>query len=157
MKSLIVCTSVSHGSTRRVADVIGSTLDAPVIAPGQVDPADLAAQDLVGFGSGIFTRKFHPDLRALIDSLPQVDGTKAFVFATSGFPDAGLTAYSSALADQLARKGFDVIDAFSCRAHDTWFPFKPFGGLHKDRPNADDLEQAATFAEGLQHRLATTH
>lgn len=156
MKSLIVCTSVSHGSTRRVANVIGDTLGATVVTPGEVDPAELAASDLVGFGSGIYTRKFHPDLLALVDSLEPVHGTKAFVFATSGFSDSGLTGFSSGLADQLGRRGFDVVDRFSCRAHDTWFPFKPFGGLHKDRPNASDLDSARTFAEGLQRRLAST-
>lgn len=53
MKSVIVCTSVSHGNTKRIADVMGQALGAPVTAPEEVDPAGLAACDLVGFGSGI--------------------------------------------------------------------------------------------------------
>ncbi|SEP52801.1 hypothetical protein [Amycolatopsis saalfeldensis] len=59
MKAVIVCTSVSHGNTRRIADVMGQVLAAPVATPEQVDPAGLAACDLVGFGSGTFLGSFH--------------------------------------------------------------------------------------------------
>ncbi len=153
MKALIVCTSVSHGNTKQVADAIGHALEAPVVTPDQVDRAELASCDLVGFGSGIYNRSFHEDLLSLVDSLEPTPGAKAFVFATSGFPDSGLTGFSSRLVKRLEGKGFDVVDTFSCRGHDTWFPFKPFGGTRKGRPNAADLETARTFAEGLQRRV----
>ncbi|MER2223181.1 MAG: flavodoxin domain-containing protein, partial [Rhodococcus sp. (in: high G+C Gram-positive bacteria)] len=54
MKAIIVCTSVSHGNTRRIADVIAEVLDARVVEPGEIDSAELAGYDLVGFGSGIY-------------------------------------------------------------------------------------------------------
>jgi len=43
MKALIVCTSDSHGNTARIAQVMGHALQAPVVTPDDVDPADLAA------------------------------------------------------------------------------------------------------------------
>lgn len=94
MKTLIVCTSVSHGNTKKVADTMATTLNAEVVAPDAVTATDLLGYDLIGFGSGIFTRKFHPALVHLIEGLPQFPGTKAFVFATSGFPDKGRTRFS---------------------------------------------------------------
>ncbi|NUP02231.1 MAG: flavodoxin, partial [Nonomuraea sp.] len=45
MKSLIVCTSVSHGNTRKVAEVIGEVLGASVMAP---EEADLTGHDFAG-------------------------------------------------------------------------------------------------------------
>ena len=66
-KSIIVCTSVSHGNTKKIADAICGVLDAPVVAP---DAADLAGYDMVGFGSGIYFGSFHSDLRAFVESLP---------------------------------------------------------------------------------------
>lgn len=36
MKEVIVCTSVSHGNTKRVAEAMGQVLEAPVVAPEQV-------------------------------------------------------------------------------------------------------------------------
>ena len=61
MKTIIVCTSVSHGNTKLIADVIGEVLDARVVEPGDIDAAQLADYDLVGFGSGIYLRSYHAD------------------------------------------------------------------------------------------------
>ncbi|MFE3184172.1 flavodoxin family protein [Streptomyces violascens] len=156
MKAMIVCVSVSHGNTKRIADVMGNVLEAPVVTPEQVDLEELAACDLVGFGSGIFMMAFHPRLREFVRSLPKEQRGKAFVFATSGFPESPLRPFTRPLLQLLQQKGFEAIDAFSCRALDTWLPFKPIGGIRKQRPNADDLEAARTFAEGLRARFHTT-
>ncbi|WP_431962962.1 flavodoxin family protein [Nocardia sp. bgisy134] len=156
MKAVIVCTSVSHGNTKKVADVIGQVLEARVIEPGQVEAAELSTYDLVGFGSGIFLGSFHAELRELILSLPEGQPRKSFVFATSGFPEARFQRFSRPLVRMLEQKGFEVVDAFSCRAFDTYAPFKLVGGIRKGRPNAADLEAARTFAEGLRTRIGAT-
>ncbi|MGP9022912.1 flavodoxin family protein [Streptomyces sp. BR1] len=152
MKAMIVCVSVSHGNTKRIADVMGNVLEAPVVAPEQVDMAELAACDLVGFGSGIFSMAFHPRLREFVQSLPKEERGRAFVFATSGLPEVRLLPFTGPLAGLLGQKGFDVVDTFTCRAWDTWLPFKPVGGIRKGRPDATDLEAARRFAEGLRDR-----
>ncbi|MDE8645866.1 flavodoxin family protein [Rhodococcus qingshengii] len=150
MTTIIVCTSVSHGNTKLIADVIGEVLDARVVEPGDIDAAQLADYDLVGFGSGIYLRSYHADLRSFVEALPEERRSKAFVFATSGFPDKGIHRFSRPLVQLLEQKGFDVVAAFSSRAWDTYLPFKPFGGIRKGRPNADDLESARMFAEMLR-------
>jgi flavodoxin len=152
MKAVIVCTSVSHGNTKRIADVMGQVLRARVAAPDQVDPAELATCDLVGFGSGIFLGSFHSQLREFVQSLEQDRRGTAFVFATSGFPEARFQRFSRPLVRLLEQKGFDVADTFSCRAWDTFLPFKPVGGIRKGRPGTTDLEAARAFAEGLRGR-----
>jgi flavodoxin len=156
MKAVIVCTSVSHGNTKKIADVMGQVLEAPVTAPDQVDLAELAACDLVGFGSGIFLGSFHSQLREFVQSLPEARRGKAFVFATSGFPEARFQRFSRPLVRLLEQKGFDVVDTFSCRALDTYLPFKPIGGIRKGRPDASDLEAARAFAEKLRARIDAT-
>ncbi|WP_067701029.1 flavodoxin family protein [Nocardia jejuensis] len=154
MKTLIVCTSVSHGNTRRVADAIAPILGAHIVAPDEADHTGLSSYDLVGFGSGIFLGAFHADLRGFIESLPETAGTKAFVFATSGFADAGFQKFSRPLVRQLEGKGFEVVDTFSCRALDTYFPFKPLGGIRKGHPDSADFESARNFADSLRTRLS---
>ncbi|NNH71555.1 flavodoxin [Nocardia uniformis] len=156
MKAIMVCTSVSHGNTRKVAEVIGKVLDARIVSPDQVDAAELSTYDLVGFGSGIFLGSFHTQLREFIESLPQEQRNKAFVFATSGFPEASFRPFSRPLVRLLEQQGFEVVDTFSCRAFDTFLPFKLVGGVRKGRPNASDLAAARTFAEGLRTRTSTT-
>ncbi|MFJ3220155.1 flavodoxin family protein [Kitasatospora sp. NPDC086801] len=157
MKAVIVCTSVSHGNTRRIADVMGQVLEARVVDPEQVDVAELAACDLVGFGSGIFSMKFHPQLRRFVRSLPPGQGPRrrAFVFATSGLPEPSFQPFTRPLVRVLEQRGFEVGDTFSCRGFDTWAPFKLVGGINKARPDATDLMAARAFAEGLRARTGT--
>ncbi|PSJ29725.1 flavodoxin [Streptosporangium nondiastaticum] len=153
MKAVIVCASVSHGNTKRIADVMGQVLEASVVDPEQADMAELSTCDLVGFGSGIFLGKFHPRLGEFVRSLPQGERRRAFVFATSGLPEARLRPFTRPLVRVLERKGWDVSDTFSCRGFDTWLPFKLVGGINKGRPGAPDLEAARTFAEELRGRI----
>ncbi|AHH96527.1 flavodoxin family protein [Kutzneria albida] len=156
MKTVIVCASASHGNTKRIAEAMAQVLEAAVVAPEQIDAAELATYDLVGFGSGIFLRKFHPRLRRFAQSLPEGERGRAFVFATSGLPESRIRPFTRPLARLLKRKGFEVDDTFSCRGFDTWLPFRLVGGINKGRPNATDLEAARTFAEGLRARIGAT-
>ncbi|MFF1921235.1 flavodoxin family protein [Streptomyces sp. NPDC058221] len=156
MKTLIVCTSVSHGNTKRIADAMAPTLDAHVVSPQDIAPTEPARYDLVGFGSGIFTRSFHPALRGFIEGLPQEPDEvprHSFAFATSGFAEAGPQRFFPPLVKALRLKGFETIDTFSCRGWDTFLPFKPFGGIRKGRPDAGDLELARAFAQRLRSRI----
>ncbi|MFI1917010.1 flavodoxin family protein [Nocardia sp. NPDC020380] len=154
MRAIIVCTSVSHGNTRKVAEVMAPVLGARIAEPEQLDPAELDSYDLVGFGSGIFLGQFHSQLRDFVRSLPPARRRSAFVFATSGFADAGFQRFSRPMVALLEQQGFEVADTFSCRAFDTYLPFKPVGGIRKGRPNAVDLDSARIFAEGLRDRIA---
>ncbi|MFF5703841.1 flavodoxin family protein [Streptomyces sp. NPDC012794] len=150
MKSVIVCTSVSHGNTRRVADAMAQVLGAKVVTPEEADLVELAAADLVGFGSGVFYGRLHPRLTAVAEALPGARG-RAFVFATSGLPELPPAPFTRPLARRLAGKGFRVDGSFSCRALDTWAPFRLVGGIRKQRPNRDDLAAARAFAERLRN------
>jgi flavodoxin len=141
VKSLIVCTSVSHGNTRRIAEVIGDVLGAAVVRPEEADPT---GHELVGFGSGIYSGRFHPRLRDCVSSLPQQQG-RAFVFAT-----CGIHAPFGPMTRLLMARGYDVVDTFACRGHDTWAPFKLVGGIHRGRPDDTDLAAARAFAERLK-------
>jgi flavodoxin len=83
--ALIVYVSVSHANTAKVAHAIAEVLHAQLREPELVDPATLSGYDIVGFGSGIFASTHHPRLRSYVERLPQVTGTAAFTFSTSGF------------------------------------------------------------------------
>ncbi|MER5440663.1 flavodoxin family protein [Streptomyces sp. NPDC002790] len=151
MNAVLVCHSVSHGNTRRVADTMAEVLGAKVVTPEQADPAELADADLVGFGSGVFYAKLHPRLTDFARTLPAGRGQgRAFVFATSGLPETPLTRFARPLVRLLEGKGYAVDGTFSCRAFDTWAPFKLVGGIHKQRPGDGDLVAAREFATRLR-------
>lgn len=149
MKTVIVCASVSHGNTRRVAGTMAQVLGADVVAPEEADLDALSDADLVGFGSGVFYGRLHPRLTDFVKALPTRRG-QAFVFATSGLPEIPPAPFTRPLIRVLEGKGFEVAGSFSCRAFDTWTPFKLVGGLNKQRPNIGDLAAARAFAERLR-------
>lgn len=149
MKVVIVCVSVSHGNTERVAEVMAGVLGARVVSPEEIGPGDLDSCDLVGFGSGIFGMDFHPRLLRFVEALPGEQRRKAFVFTTSGLPEPPFRRYLRRLARLLGHKGFDVVGTFSCRGFDTWLPFRLVGGISKNRPGTADLDAARRFAERL--------
>jgi flavodoxin len=154
MRSLIVCVSKSHGNTRRVADRMAEVLDAEVVEPESVDHETLGEYDLVGFGSGIYYMSVDARLPKLIRRLPHVHGIRAFTFFTSGAREIPLLDYNKPVRNQLAAKGFAVLDSFSCRGFDTVGPFGLIGGINRGRPNDHDLERAAAFAARLRKRVA---
>ncbi|MET9952511.1 flavodoxin family protein [Streptomyces sp. NPDC006339] len=154
MKAVIVCVSVSHGNTRLVADAMAPALGAEVVTPEEADPVELAGADLVGFGSGIFSGRFHPRLTEFVRALPAGRG-KAFLFATSGLPELRPKPFTRPLVRLLEAKGFEVEGGFTCRAFDTWAPFRLLGGINKQRPDTGDLAAARAFAERLRDGVRT--
>lgn len=149
MKAVIVCASVSHGNTRRIADSMARVLGADVVAPEEADPGELAGADLVGFGAGVFHGRLHPRLTDLVKALPPGRG-RAFVFATSGLPEIPVAPFTRPLVRLLRGRGFEVEGSFSCRAYDTWAPFRLVGGINRQRPDSRDLAAARAFAQWLR-------
>src|SRR5450756_2939300 len=84
MKTLIVYASVHHQNTEKVAKVMAEELGADLVPIGQARPSTLTAYDLIGFGSGVYGKKFHKTLIQFVEALPAVTGKRAFIFSTSG-------------------------------------------------------------------------
>jgi len=164
MKTLIVYALVHHQNTEKVAKVMAEELGADLVPVGEAQPETLTAYDLIGFGSGIYGRKFHKTLlqmekprftsisfRAACPgpSLPAVTGKQGFIFSTRGGREGPGHA---ALKEMLVNRGFSITGEFSCKGWDTVGPLKLFGGINKGRPNEDDLEGARVFARGLKEK-----
>ena len=149
MRPIVVCVSVSHGNTAKVAEMMAQELGAQVVEP-ESNVAQLGPRDLLGVGSGVFGMAFHPHLRRLVENRPEA---KAFVFWTSGMRKLPFSSYSRGLSSRLAAKGYEVVSSFSGRGWDTWWPLRLVGGINKGRPNEADLAKARTFARKLRERL----
>jgi len=154
-KTLIVCQSIHHENTKKIAKVLAEGLDAEIKKPLEIKKEELADCDLIGFGSGIYDGMHHKSLFDLIDRLPEGVGKKAFVFSTSGVPvaifgDKFLRDYMPKahlkLKNKLESKGYKVLDEFICPGFNTNIFLKYFGGINKNRPNYKDFERAKEFA-----------
>jgi len=131
---------------------MATVLDAKLIKLNETDRPALADHDLIGFGSGIYFGKHDRRLLGLVDNLPlQTHNKKAFVFSTSGLNKGRvLNNFNRRLKRKLEKRGFSIIDEFSCRGFDTVGPLILIGGINKGRPDEQDLEAAADFAKGLK-------
>jgi len=150
-KTLIVCQSVHHGNTMKVAKVMADELDADIRKPSEVSRDDFDRYDLIGFGSGIYNQKHHRSLFELADSIGQQKNKKAFIFSTASICSKKM---HEQLRMALSAKGFDIIDEFICRgfmSHSFTKIF--FGGINKKRPNRDDLEKARKFAVRIRDSI----
>ncbi len=154
MESLLVLYSYHNHNTEKIANVFAQVLDAEIKTPQQIDPRDLEAYNLIGFGSGIYDGKHHKTLLALADRLAPVTDRKAFIFSTCGVPAIGMTEEiivenHALLKEKLQSKGYVIVDEFSCVGWNTNSFLKLAGGINKGRPNAQDLKRAEEFAQKL--------
>ncbi len=154
---LILCKSIHHGSTAKVAEAMRGVLGARIAAPEEVPYASLADCSLVGFGSGVYYGGMHPALVEWLRGLPDAAAITipAFLFTTSGLPFLA-KAWAAPLRRLLARKGFDVLGEFACRGFDTWGPLWLTGGLNRDHPDKRDLERARLFADEIARKVWPT-
>lgn len=153
MKTLIICDSVHHGNTRKIAEVFAKSLEATILTSSEVSESILQEYELIGFGSGIYVGKHHKNLLALADLILSGKGKKAFIFSTSGFGEGMMEKHHKSLKRKLEKKGFEIIGEFTCKAYDTFGPFKLIGGLNKGRPNEKDFDRAREFAKGLKGNI----
>ena len=154
MRTLIIYISFHHGNTEKVARKMAEVLGADLLKTNEVsDVSILKEYDLVGFGSGIYVGRHHGSLLNLADKLPNLKNKRTFVFSTSGFGECLINRFNQPLCRKLTDKGFNVIGKFSCRGFDTVGPLKLIGGMHKGRPNEEDLKNAENFARSLKEKI----
>ena len=107
--------------------------------------------DLIGLGSGIYNIRHHEDVLNFVDDLPKMKGKKVFIFSTSGLRRFRIFhSFNKHLEKRLLEKGFDIIGEFSCRGFDNNGLLRLIGGIHRGRPNENDLRKAREFARDLK-------
>jgi len=150
MKTIIICQSIHHGNTKKIAQVFAEILNSDIISPADVTNFNIDEYDLIGFGSGIYAGKHHSSLFKFIKELKTCNKT-AFIFSTRAIHP--LTFYHKILRNRLADKGFTILDEFSCQGFSTYGPLKLIGGINKGKPNQDDLSNAKIFAQNLKQKF----
>jgi flavodoxin len=149
-RTLIVCMSVHHDNTLRIARAMSEPLNAEICSPEHLSPAKVSDYDLIGFGSGIYFGRFHSALRRWIDELPEelCRSRKVFLFSTSGLARLWCL-WHFPMRSRLRQKGFEIVGEFHSSGFDTVGPLCLVGGLNRRHPDERDLDNAATFARQL--------
>ena len=144
MKSLIICKSIHHRSTEKIAKRMARVLNADLTEPKDFD---IKKYDLIGFGSGIYDYKHHISILNLVDKLPNLKGKKVFVFSTSGVI---VKSQHDSIKKKLKEKNAKIIDEFFCKGFNTNSFLKYIGGMNKKRPNEKDLKKAEDFVKKMK-------
>ena len=155
IRSIILCVSLHHGNTRKIAEAISGVLNAEILHPEDADPKELATRyELIGFGSGIYYGRPHRSLLEFAERLPKSVKAAAFVFSTSGLPRMPIFHdYHKPLIRILRERGFRILGEFTCRGFNTHGILRKIGGMNRGRPSLSDLEKARRFAEDLLAEL----
>lgn len=152
-RAVILCKSVHHSSTAKVARVMAAAIEARVFQPEEFPYTSLEGVGLIGFGTGVYYGRMYEALFAWIHGLPDTKGIQcpAFVFRTSGLPFLHRF-WHAPLIRNLSRKGLEVLGDFHCRGHDSWAPLWVAGGINKRHPDGCDLKGASQFAAGISRK-----
>lgn len=153
MKTLIICDSVHHGNTRKIADVFAKELDGEVVTSAEITEIKMREYGLVGFGSGIYRGNHYERLINFVGSLLPNQDASAFIFSTSGFGEILMEKQHRNLRYELQKKDFRILDEFSCKGYSNFGPLKLIGGINKGRPGKKDFERARDFAKGLKEKV----
>lgn len=154
MKTLIICVSVHHQNTEKIAQKMALVLGADIKNPEEISSQELLSYDVVGFGSGIYAFKHHRTILKLADNMSDMNGRYVFIFSTSGAKDG--IKYHKTLRNKLIQKNCKILGEFNCLGWDSFGPFKLFGGFNKNRPNENDFLMAEKFAQGLIEKLRSS-
>ena len=151
MDAAIVYVSLHHGNTRRVAEAMAEPLGAALLSVEEATKQDGQSLDLVGFGSGIYFGRHHSSLVDFVRNMKAMP-PRCFVLSTAGISSlAGL--WHRTLVQQIRQRNSEVIGQFCAPGWDTVGPLWLFGGLHRRRPDENDLSRAAQFARDIKAKV----
>lgn len=155
MKSLIIVHSYHHNNTLKVAKAMGKILGAEVMNTEQAEGIDLREYDLVGFGAGIDSGMHYKELLDYAQTI-SLDGRKkkCFVFSTSAVQGERKVAKDHEKLRRILKiKGYFVLGEFSCKGFNTNVFLKYFGGMNRQHPTPEDIDNAKRFATGMQRDM----
>ncbi len=148
MNSTIFYVSQHHGNTLQVAKVINEVLKGDLVDLQKTNLSQnmLDGYDIIGLGSGVYQFSLSQKLYRLVDSV-DFTNRKVFLFGTSA---SGVDIWFKKLRSQLLLQQAHILGEFMCPGFIDWGFFKWFGGgLREGQPNAQDLDDARKFAQGL--------
>lgn len=148
MKTAIVYYSKHHENTKQLLDAIkkASSDKIHLIDVTTTTSSDLSNYDMIGFASGIYYSKF--ERRVLAFAKEYLPNSKdVFFIYTYGAKKNG---YTKAIKEAIANKNANILGEYGCFGFNTFGPFKLIGGIAKNHPNTNDIQNAISFYNNLQ-------
>ena len=144
-KTAIVYASRHHGNTKKLVEAIAERYEVALIDAEVQHQADLSSFDLIGFASGIDFGKFYDSVENFLkENLPEKK--EVFFLYTCARKNEKFT---ETMRVEAYRKNAVLMGAYGCRGFNTYGPWKIIGGLNRNHPSKEELEEAICFFETL--------
>lgn len=145
-KTVIIYDSYHQKNTEKLISAITKKYpEIRAVKAGDFDSKILLEYEQVGLASGIYYNKLSKKIQAIMDEVMKSDIRKVFYIYTSGI--GKMKGYEKRLAELTEKNNKICPGIFGCKGFDTFGPFKLIGGLNKDRPNEEDIDEAIAFCE----------
>ena len=148
-KTAIIYASIHHGNTKKLVDAISVKYDIDLIDATKINEKDLSMYDLIGFASGIDFGKFYDCVEVfLYKCLP--DYKKVFFLYTCAKINKTFT---KSIKDEALKKHSIILGEYGCKGYNTYGPLRFIGGMNKENPNQEELNNAIVFFESILKTL----
>ena len=142
-RTAIIYASKHHGSTQKLVKAISEKYDIDQIDAEKLQFMDLSPYDLIGFASGIDFGKFYPSVEQFLkDNLPK-DKSVFFLYTCA----KKSSKFTESIKKEALKKGAVIMGEYGCRGYNTYGPWKLIGGMNKNHPSQEELEEAIRFYE----------
>ena len=147
-RTAIIYASKHHGNTYKLIKAISEKYDIDQIDAENLHFMDLSPYDLIGFASGIDFGKFYSSVeRFLKDNLPK--NKRVFFLYTCAKKNSKFT---ECVKKEALEKGAVIMGEYGCRGYNTYGLWKVIGGMNKNHPSQEELEEAIHFYESLLNK-----
>ena len=147
-RTAIIYASKHHGSTQKLVKAISEKYDIDQIDAEKLQFMDLSPYDLIGFASGIDFGKFYPSVEQFLkDNLPK--DKRVFFLYTCAKKNSKFT---ECIKKEALKKGAVILGEYGCRGYNTYGPWKLIGGMNKNHPSQEELDEAIRFYESLLNK-----
>ena len=147
-RTAIIYASKHQGNTYKLVKAISEKYDIDQVEAENVHFMDLSPYDLIGFASGIDFGKFYPSVEQFLkDNLPE--NKKVFFLYTCAKKNPKFI--ERIKMEALERKAV-IMGEYGCRGYNTYGPWKVIGGMNKNHPSQEELEEAIHFYESLLNK-----
>ena len=143
--TVIVYASTHHGKTKKLLEAIAEQEDVELLDIAANEKYDLSVYSCIGIASGIAYGKYYPQMLKFLENNLPCD-KDVFYIHTAGDPRENHADSAKKIADE---RNCRCLGVFYCKGFDTFGPFKLVGGINKNRPNTEDMEQVIQFYRGL--------
>lgn len=143
MKTIIIYESTHHGNTKKLVDAIAKKYEVDTIDVANQAEIELGQYDVIGFASGICFSKFYEKITALAMKKLTMKKQVFFLYSCAN----NNKDFSESIKQIALEKGCHVLGTYGCKGFNTYGPLKLIGGMNKNHPNQEELDDAVRFFE----------